>query len=125
MNFIYEWFQSSRITQSQAQADSASQRSTDAARRVQALEAEVETLSLALMAMWELVGKSNGLFMKDLERKMQEIDLRDGVADGRMTRASVDCPSCGRRVGDGRKSCLYCGATIVKPLGDPSNHRLG
>ncbi|MEL7023538.1 MAG: hypothetical protein AAGL69_07285 [Pseudomonadota bacterium] len=118
---LWEFFQNARIQRSEATADNARIKGSDTARRVEELEAEVETLSLALMAMWELMGKSNGFFMKDLEKKMQEIDLKDGVLDGKMTRSVIDCTNCGRRLGKGRKVCLYCGERLVRPLGSPGD----
>ena len=48
---------------------------------------------------------------------MGEIDLRDGKADGKMTRSDTDCFQCGRRLGKRRRNCLYCGANLIKPLG--------
>ena len=117
MNLLWELFQNARIDQGQATADQASVKSSATERRIRELEAEVDTLNLAVMAMWELFGKSNGLFLKDLERKMHEIDLRDGQADGRMTRPEIDCYNCSRRLAEGRRTCIYCGVQVVKPLG--------
>ncbi|MEL6449371.1 MAG: hypothetical protein AAFQ62_15665 [Pseudomonadota bacterium] len=121
MRLLWELFQNARIDQGQAAADNAAVKSSAAERRIKELEAEVDTLNLAVMAMWELFGKANGLFLKDLERKMHEIDLRDGAADGRMTKPELDCYNCGRRVAQGRRTCIYCGVTLVKPLGSGSD----
>ena len=59
MSFIWEWFQSARIDTVAETADRATLNGSDAERRIAELEAEVDTLNLAVMAMWELFGKSN------------------------------------------------------------------
>ena len=120
MRLLWELFQNARIDQGQASADNANVKTSAAERRIKELEAEVDTLNLAVMAIWELFGKANGLFLKDLERKMHEIDVRDGEADGRMTKSDLDCYNCRRRVAQGRRTCIYFGVTLVKPLGTSS-----
>ena len=45
---------------------------------------------------------------------MQEIDLRDGNADGRMTQRIVQCPACGAASNTRRPNCLMCGTALAK-----------
>lgn len=44
---------------------------------------------------------------------MQQVDLEDGVADGKVTKApgrvGGTCPECSHRVEAKRERCLYCG----------------
>jgi hypothetical protein len=112
MDFLWELFQNSRTDRAIAAADLAQSKGYDTERRIRQLEAEVDALTLIVMAMWELFGKSNGLFMKDLEAKMQEIDLRDGKLDGKLSFGRIACQSCGRRLDERRRTCVYCGAVL-------------
>lgn len=89
----------------------------DLERRIRQLESEVDSLTLILMSVWELVGKSNGFFMSDLNAKMKEIDLRDGKLDGRYSFGLVKCSSCGRVLDERRKICVYCGGATTQQTG--------
>ena len=112
MKSLWEHLQNSRISSAAATADQAQAKSYDLERRVNQLEAENDSLTLILMAMWELFGKSNGLFLKDLEAKMQEIDLRDGKLDGKASGGPRICGECDRPLGDRRQVCVYCGSQV-------------
>ncbi len=70
---------------------------------------QVERLALLNQAMWELVRERLNLTDADLEKKAQEVDLRDGVQDGKMTTHPLRCPSCGRISNSRHRKCLYCG----------------
>ena len=80
--------------------------------RVDALERRNETLSLACQALWELLCESGGMNDETLFRKMQEVDLRDGTADGKITPRPITCPACRRNSRSGRMTCVYCGASL-------------
>ena len=72
----------------------------------------MQQLSLACQAMWELL-KHQGMTDADLERKMTEIDLRDGVRDGRLTVSQASqCPSCSKPVKSQRSHCYWCGEKL-------------
>ena len=77
------------------------------------LSAAIDKLILITRAMWEITAKEKGLTDEDLINKVNEIDLRDGKADGKITRAIRQCPSCGRNLFVGHRKCLYCGAEDV------------
>ena len=47
-----------------------------------------------------------------LADRMQQIDLRDGVADGRITHTVAECPSCHRKTTRRRAECMYCGQPL-------------
>ena len=83
--------------------------------QVRALEATVERQALACQAMWELLQQHVPVGEKDLLKRMEQIDLRDGVADGRVTPQASTCTACGRTVHPKRKKCLYCGAASGAP----------
>lgn len=73
------------------------------------LEQRLDRLSLACQAMWELLRDTTDFNDSDIFRKMEEVDLRDGVADGKMGHTIGECPTCGRKVDTQRRLCLYCG----------------
>lgn len=93
-------------------ADGARSEVQHLAQKVRQLEQRLERSNLALQALWELLRERGQLTDDDLLRRMQEVDQRDGLADGRMTPMQVEYPACGRHSTSKRDQCLYCG----KPL---------
>lgn len=83
---------------------------------VRELRHQVERLSLLNQALWELIRGKAGLTDADLERMANEIDLRDGVADGKMGGGAVTCPTCRRVSNSKHYKCLYCGELFEKPV---------
>ncbi|MGI6137949.1 MAG: hypothetical protein ACOYI9_02855 [Candidatus Hydrogenedentales bacterium] len=70
---------------------------------------ELERMTLLNQAMWELIRDRLNLSDEDLERKVQEVDMRDGKRDGKMSVHPLRCPQCGRISNSRLKKCLYCG----------------
>lgn len=89
-------------------------RSEDPQTRIEELERQVDALQLTCQAMWELLAPGAGLAPHALAKRAEEIDLRDGLLDGRLAPAPVDCPGCGKRVGAHRANCYYCGSPLSK-----------
>ena len=85
--------------------------------RTQLREIKGNLAKLALMnqALWELLCQRFQFTDDDLARIAQEIDLRDGVPDGKMTETAVRCPQCGRISNSRHGKCLYCGLQFEKP----------
>jgi hypothetical protein len=81
--------------------------------QIRELSDAIDKLILITRAMWEITAKEKGLTDEDLINKVNEIDLRDGKADGRITPAIRQCPSCGRNLFVGHRKCLYCGSEDV------------
>lgn len=95
-----------RVAQSRAaQAQSAA---NEARGDIKDLERQLERMALLNQALWELVRERLHLTDADLERMAQEVDLRDGMADGRITRRAVRCPTCQRVNSTRHKKCIYC-----------------
>jgi len=80
------------------------------------LRHQVERLTLLNQAMWELIRGKAGLTDADLERMANEIDMRDGQADGKMGGNAVTCPTCRRVSNSKHYKCLYCGELFEKPI---------
>ena len=91
-----------------SQANRATERSVEA-------ELNVERLQLVTQAMWEFLRERIELTDADLEAKIQEIDLRDGQADGQMARQVAVCGHCHRKTGvRAHRRCFYCGSALEK-----------
>lgn len=83
--------------------------SQEARSDITELEERMDKLQLVCMAMWEVIKDKTDMTEVDLMTKVQEIDLRDGIVDGKVTRTVKDCPKCRRRMSPRHKRCLYCG----------------
>ncbi len=79
--------------------------------QIRYLEDRLDKLLLVNMAMWELLKDRTELTEEDLMAKVQEVDLRDGRADGKISKTVAKCPKCGRTMSPRHKKCLYCGAS--------------
>ena len=85
-----------------------------ATRSVDELERElgekVDRLALICRAMWELVRERNHLSEEDLLDKISEVDLSDGILDGKVRTPQKRCSSCGKVLSRKHMRCYYCGA---------------
>ncbi len=81
---------------------------------IERLEHKLNSLALASQAMWELLQERTDVSQEELEERMHEIDLRDGVADGKITHTAVACPHCGRKTTRRRSHCMYCNSAITE-----------
>jgi hypothetical protein len=73
------------------------------------LAEKVEGLALITRALFELLQEATGVSEQRLRAKITEIDLRDGQADGRMTRLPKRCPKCDAMMSPRFGRCLFCG----------------
>jgi len=69
----------------------------------------LEQLALATQAVWSFLKEKHHLDDQDLLLRMEEIDLRDGVRDGKSAAIMANCPSCHRKMSSKMKQCVYCG----------------
>ncbi len=112
---LWDSYDPTRATDAQRAAESAEAKVDRCANKVENLQRHVERLSLACQAMWELLRGCSDLTEEDLEKKMLEIDGRDGCVDGKLGVQALDCPSCGRKTSSKRDSCVFCGAPVKRP----------
>jgi ribosomal protein S27AE len=75
---------------------------------------KIDKIALICRAVWEIVRERYGLSDEDLLNKVKEIDLLDGVLDGKVSMKPLACPKCGRTVSARRMRCIYCGTNISK-----------
>lgn len=81
------------------------------ATRLSLLETRLDRLMLITHGLRELLQEQGFIGERQLLDRIQEIDLRDGIADGSHSpRERHPCPSCGRLLGGRSSRCLYCGA---------------
>lgn len=99
-----------RIAGATSDAMAARQGVESQALRISDLERRVDRLGLVCQALWELLSEKTGLTEEEVYARMQEVDLRDGKADGKISRQVTACPHCQRPVSSRRNVCLYCGA---------------
>ena len=83
--------------------------------KVRELEHHVARLSLLNQALWELIRERLNVTDADLEKRIHEVDLRDGVEDGCITDGPLQCPTCGRVSNSKHWKCLYCGQAFERP----------
>lgn len=104
---IYQW---KEISNARQQAGRAELKSEQLHHNIALLEDKIESLALACQSLWELLRDNTDLTEAELNAKIQEIDLRDGRQDGKLSRVVDDCPSCGRKTSKRRRTCIYCGS---------------
>ncbi len=80
--------------------------------KVRVLEANLAKSLMINEALWELIRDKHGLTEKDLHDKLHEVDMRDGVLDGKNQRQAAKCPNCHHTVSPRHPACIYCGQVI-------------
>ena len=115
MDILWDLWQQRQINSAEETADNASRKASDLQLRLRELEESLDKLVLINTAMWEILKNRIGLTEAELLKQIETVDLRDGVADGRITRqAAANCPQCGRTFSTRHRKCLYCGARDTK-----------
>lgn len=112
MDFLWEMQQSSRISDVSSKAHKAESKAKGLEFEVIQMRRQIDRLSLACQSMWELVREETHLTEKDLERKILEVDGRDGRVDGRISSRVIVCDNCGRNSHSRRDMCIMCGAEL-------------
>lgn len=102
----------STLSSSNARSDA-----SGAKLKVDYLEGEVERLLMISEALWGILKEQLQYTDDELVRRVQEIDLRDGQLDGKVSKsAPKKCTSCGRTVMKKRPQCMYCGHLVEGDL---------
>lgn len=110
-----KYFWEQRTKEAKADAAQALTEANRHERYIEQLENRLARTTLACQALWELLKTRLGLTEEELLAKMDEIDERDGVKDGKMSPTVCLCGACGRKVNSISPRCMYCGAELVKP----------
>ena len=77
--------------------------------KVNGLEKKVAKLEIRQAVLWELVRDSLKLSEADMKARLKEMDLRDGVDDGKISNVPLRCPQCQRVSSSQHWKCMYCG----------------
>ncbi len=114
-DFIWNIQQEGRIAEAKTDAAQAKDEVSRHKERIAELEFQVGRMALACQALWELLRSRVGISEAELLAKINEVDVRDGTKDQRMTPQLTTCPRCGRTLNTKSSRCVYCGAVLVKP----------
>jgi hypothetical protein len=102
-------------------SQSASREAGRATNQVERLTNDVERLLMITEALWLILKKEHNYSDEVLTKLVHEIDMRDGVLNGRGAAqtepAAQPCPACGKPNAGNRPLCLYCGKPVpVQPF---------
>ena len=111
MGWIRDTFQEYHIGRAKTVASRTALKSQANATDIDFIEKKLDNLVLITQAIWELLEES-GVSERQLERKMQEIDARDGVMDGKLEMVLEACLDCGKKPQTRRANCFWCGAKL-------------
>lgn len=114
MDMLIDLYQQQRIGEAQRKAEAATDTTKRLAWQVEDLQRKTDALTIACQALWELLRSTTGLTDAMVLQKMEEIDLRDGRKDGKISPRTRTCPQCRRKSNAGRAHCLYCGSDLSK-----------
>ena len=108
-DLLFDLYQQRRINEVEGTAQESGRKATDFQERVRQLDDSVARLALVNAAMWSLLKGQTGLTDAALAARVRELDLRDGVEDGKMTQTVQKCDQCGRTMASRHRRCIYCG----------------
>jgi hypothetical protein len=112
---FFDLYQQGQIREAQGSAARAANKAEAAADRIADLERRLDRVTLVSQALWELL-QADGSFTQDqLMSKMEQVDLRDGRKDGKISMTAKTCPTCHRKSNSRRLNCLYCDAPLPAP----------
>jgi len=109
MDFLWEFYQQGQISAANSKSDRALSNVGRVEDRIRALENANDQLKLINIAFAELLVQKLGVGESEIVDKIKEIDLRDGVQDGKISIGARLCPKCNRRYNAKANKCLYCG----------------
>jgi ribosomal protein S14 len=79
------------------------------ADHARSLEERLDRLSLICRAMWSILKEATEMTEQDLDERVKQIDLADGMLDGKVARVAAQCEKCGRVMSRRHNRCLWCG----------------
>jgi len=116
MSFFWNIFQSQQIDHANSKAENANIKINQSKRDIRHLEDKIDALAVVTHALWELLEENTTLSKNDIEKKIEEIDLRDGKLDRKLSSNITHCEECGHKLNKRHSNCFWCGAAINKPI---------
>jgi len=110
---MWDIYQEIRLDDHRIRQDSLQREQRSSQGDLKDLQRQLDKMALVNQALFEILRERHGISDRDLRLKIQEIDLRDGKADGKVRAAPLTCPKCSRTVSAGALYCSGCGATIA------------
>lgn len=109
LEIFWDLYQQRRINETAFDADTAKSRANEALSQSERVSMAIDRLTLINRALWELMRDRFDLDEKTLLDKINQIDLRDGKLDGKISMTTHACPGCNRVLNPRHKKCIYCG----------------
>ena len=110
MSFLQNAFRDLRIANSEIEGDQTKIRAHQNESHLDVLSEKIDQLYVMNLAALELLGDL-GVSQTEIMSKIEEIDLRDGKADGKLA-LPTECSDCGHRIAKRRTHCFYCGSKV-------------
>lgn len=112
MNIFWDIHQQHQINSVSASTDRVAGQSERMSVELRDMRRELNRVTIACQALWELVRENTDITEAMMAERMQDVDLRDGVADGKMGPQIIACASCGAKTNTRRGHCVMCGETV-------------
>ncbi len=78
------------------------------------LNQKVERLMMITEALWIILKETNNFTDEILKKKINEVDMKDGKLDGKVTpEPPGECSNCGKVLQKNKKYCIYCGDEVI------------
>jgi hypothetical protein len=101
------------IKQVETDADTAAADARAAQTETELMRTDIDRLLMITEALWTFLKKEHGYSDEELANAITQIDMRDGVLDGKGGKSAPQaCPNCGRINSPRRAMCIYCGKPI-------------
>lgn len=113
---LWDVYQQGQINDAAHNANAARRDSKQNSERLhtelQRVNAKIDGLALVCESLWELLQENTDLDKNAIQKKMDEIDTRDGRRDGKMSGKPVTCSTCDRPGHTKTSVCMYCGTSL-------------
>lgn len=112
---LFDVYQQGQIRAAQGTASRAASKAESVAERISDLERRLDRVTLVSQALWELLQATGSFTLDQLLARMEQVDLRDGRKDGKISLTAKTCPKCHRKSNSRRLNCVYCDTPLPAP----------
>ncbi|MCH6257756.1 hypothetical protein MLD52_14455 [Puniceicoccaceae bacterium K14] len=106
---LWDIFQQSQIEDNKRKTTEARNLSLQSSAMNIEIQERISKLSLITQAVWSFLKEKHGLDETDLMNRIEELDMSDGVKDGKLTAVVHTCLGCAKKISTKYKTCIYCG----------------